>query len=499
MLRLLGSAKKLCDGVSRRDFLQVGGLGAFGVGLSDLLRLQEAQGAQTSTRSSSAKACILLFPYGSPAQHETFDPKPDAPVEIQGEMKAISTSVPGVHIGEGLPKVAEVMDRLTLVRSMTHSYPLHGVAYAVSGLPKYSVPLETRPRDSRHWPFIGSVVDYLEQRRTGEATPEMPRNVGLPWQMTSKTDIAPLAGPYAAFLGQQHDPVWTDFVGKGTKIAPPNTETQRQKYHDPHMGITSDGRFQLSPSAQLSDQMPSERLALRRSLLSQFERSRRALDRESEVQAYDKFREMAFSLLSSNKMRTALDISREPMSRREKFGMTVFGQGCLAARRLVEAGCKFVTVFWDCYGEYANGAWDTHQYHYPRLKECLLPGFDAAYSGLILDLEERGMLDETLVMSFSEHGRTPKLDEKRPGGGRGHWSQVYSAAFAGGGIARGNVVGSSDSIGGEPHTTPVSPKDILATAFHLLGINPRTTVPDHLGRPLLIAGPEARVRREMLG
>ena len=165
---------------------------------------------------------------------------------------------------------------------------------------------------------------------------------------------------------------------------------------------------------------------------------------------------------------------------------------------MVEAGCRFVTVFWDCYGEFSGGAWDTHENHYPRLKNCLLPGFDLAYSGLINDLEQRGLFDETLVACFSEHGRTPKIDWSKMGAGRDHWSSVYSAVFAGAGVPQGKIVGASDRIGGEVLDTPVSPKDLLATTYHLLGIDPNTLIPDHQNRPLPIAGEEARVRPELL-
>ena len=176
--------------------------------------------------------------------------------------------------------------------------------------------------------------------------------------------------------------------------------------------------------------------------------------------------------------------------------MNLFGQGCLAARRLIEAGGKFVTVFWDCFGQFANGSWDTHQYHYPRMKELLLPGFNLAYPALLDDLDERGMLDETLVIWMSEHGRTPQINSK-PGGGREHWSRAYSVALAGGGIARGKIVGQTTADGGEVLDNPVSPKDILATAFYLLGIDPHTTVPDREGRPHPIAG-SGRLRPELL-
>src|SRR5439155_942679 len=214
-------------------------------------------------------------------------------------------------------------------------------------------------------------------------------------------------------------------------------------------------------------------------------------------QASDRFRQMAYTLLTSGRTRQALDVGREPLRVRERYGWTLFGQACLVARRLVEAGCKFVTVFWDGFGQFANCAWDTHAYHFQRLREYLLPGFDLAYSALLEDLEARGLLDETLVLWMSEHGRTPRIDSRPAGAGRHHWSRAYSAVFAGGGMARGRVVGSSDRLGGDVRDTPISPKDILATAFHLLGIDAHTTVPDVLGRPMPIAG-DGKVRPEFL-
>lgn len=230
MLSILGTPKRLCDGLTRRGFLQLGGLATFGLGLGDALRLQAAP-ASRAGNFGKAKACILLFPYGSPPQHETFDPKPDAPAEIQGELKAIRSNVPGVLVGEGVPQVSQIMDRLCVVRSVTHPYAEHGVAYAVTGMPTYSPALETRPRDPQHWPFIGSIVDYLEEKRSGESTPPIPRNIGLPWLLNSKTDMNVSAGPYAAFLGQAYDPVWTDFDGPGLKIAPRYTECFSQHGH----------------------------------------------------------------------------------------------------------------------------------------------------------------------------------------------------------------------------------------------------------------------------
>jgi hypothetical protein len=497
MLRLAGSRKTLCDGFSRRDLLQIGGLGMFGLGLNDALHLQ-ALAHETAPRPAfgKAKACILLFLFGSPPQHETFDPKPDAPAEIQGELKAMATSVPGIQICERLPQVAKIMDRLTIVRSLNHPYPLHGVAYALSGIPDYNTNLEISPRAAAQRPFIGSIVDYLDERRAGGKPADVPRNVGLPWLFGSKGTVPNLSGPYAAFLGSAYDPVWTDYDGKGSKIVPKLTDGQTQEVRDPFAGVEPGGKFKFG--SDLPADLSIERLGVRRSLLGQFDSLRAQLAENAQARTFEKHQETALSLLTSTKIRTALDMSQEPEAVRARYGETLFGQSSLVARRLVEAGSRFVTVFWDPFEPFGGSVWDTHANHFPRLKEYLLPVFDQANSALILDLEERGMLDETLVLCISEHGRTPQIDSKPKGAGRHHWSRVYSAALAGGGIARGKVVGESDAKGGDVKDNPVSPKDVLATAFHLLGIDPATTIADRQGRPHRVAG-EGELRTEFLG
>jgi uncharacterized protein (DUF1501 family) len=204
---------------------------------------------------------------------------------------------------------------------------------------------------------------------------------------------------------------------------------------------------------------------------------------------------MAFNLIGSEKVRTALDLAREPLPLRESYGMTLFGQAALTARRLVEAGSRFVSVFWDEYG-LAGSAWDTHWDHYPRMKDELLPGLDGTLGGLIEDLDRRGLLDETLVLCLSEHGRTPRIQNVR-GGGRDHWSQAYSVLLAGGGVARGRVVGKTDKIGGTVAERPVSPKDVLATVYHLLGIDLETLLTDRTGRPMPLV-PQGSVIQEVL-
>lgn len=497
MLRFRGTSRVLCDGLTRRDLLHVGSLAGLGVSLEKRARAAPVPSPRSADPSfGRAKSCILIFPYGSPPQHETFDPKPNAPREIQGELLAIPSSVPGVQVGEGIPRVAAIMDRLTVVRSVTHEFPVHGVAYAVTGIPTYTPDLEKAALDPRHWPFIGSIVDYLDEQRD-ETSPPIPRNIGLPWMLNSKTDILVNAGPFAAFLGRKYDPLWTDFDGPGLHLAPKYVESQGKQFLDPYGGTTPQGQFTLSSATRLTPDTSLERLGLRRSLLATLESARRNFDSLPPDAQYENSRGHAFSLLTDSKIHDALDVQREDSKIREAYGYTLFGQTCLAARRLIEAGGRFVTVFWDGFGAFANCAWDTHYNHYPRLKEYLLPGFDLAYPALIRDLEQRGLLDETLVLWLSEHGRTPQIDSKQQGAGRHHWSRVYSVALAGAGIPRGKVVGSSDRLGGDVADVPVSPKDILATALHLLGIDPDQHVHDALNRPYRLVG-DGRVRRELL-
>ncbi|HXG11355.1 MAG TPA: DUF1501 domain-containing protein [Gemmataceae bacterium] len=487
MLRILGSPRKLCTGWTRREMLWAGGLGLLGIGLSDFLRLSAVQAADAARRAPAhfgrAKSCILLYLYGAPSQLETFDPKPDAPVEIRGELKSIRSRLPGLDVCELLPHAAQVMDRVTVVRSLTHPYPIHGVAYALTGVPHTDVPMELNPRDGRHWPFIGAVVDYITRPKAGARPSEVPTNIALPFPFSSRrTGEVARAGPYAAFLGGAYNPVWTQFHGRATRNVVKTLAQQKLDVAEPYLGITPESRFELAAATELPADITLDRLDRRRSLLEQFDQGRRRLEQTAAGRNLDHYRQMAYALIGSEKVRRALDLSQEPLALRESYGMTLFGQASLAARRLVEAGARFVTVFWDEYG-LAGSAWDTHWEHYPRMKNELLPGLDMALYGLIQDLDARGLLDETLVVCLSEHGRTPKL-QNVAGGGRDHWSQVYSALLAGGGVARGRVVGKSDKIASSVAERPVSPKDILATVYHLLGIDPHTTLTDRTGRPV---------------
>jgi len=509
MFRILGSKHLQGDGVSRRDLLKVGALGALTAGVDGFLppgSLAPPSAQAASARAAlpgfgQAKSVILLYLYGAASQIETFDPKPKAPVEIRGELDAISTSVPGVQIGELLPLTSKVIDRVTVVRSMSHPFPLHAVAYAVTSNPLIDVPMQMNPRDTRHWPFIGSVVEYLDRKAGVEGPPGVARNIGLPWRLSSRREYAAgdNAGPYAAFLGSAYDPIWTDFEGEGTRESTYTFDKQTITCFDPYGPLKPGAKFGLSREAELPAGMTLDRLDRRRNLLDQFNEARAKFDKRAKERdgqrGFDRFQQMAFNYLTTNAMRDALDVEKEPAPLREQYGMTLFGQSTLVARRLIEAGARFATVLWDEF-ELVNSAWDTHFYHYSLMKEQLGPGFDRAFSALILDLEARGLLDETLIVCTTEHGRTPKITSKQ-GGGRDHWSRAYSTVLAGGGAARGKVVGRTNAIAGEVDETPISPKDILATVYHLLGVDPHTMIQDRLGRPLPLAG-EGRVVPELL-
>jgi hypothetical protein len=461
--------------------------------------LRATQSSQTEARGSfgKAKACILLYLYGAASQLETVDMKPAAPVEIRGEMRPISSRLPGVPVCEHLPSLAGVMDRLTVVRSMSHPYPIHGVAYAVTGIPQMELSMELSPHDGRHWPFIGSVVDYLGRngklRKKAGAAPD---NIALPFPFsTQRTGEVRRAGPYPAFLGNAYQPIWTAFHGQASRSVVKTLNDKQLEVWDPYLGITPESRFSLSDAGDLSADITVDRLDGRRRLVEQVEQARRDIEESPAGQTSDRFRQMAYSLLTSEKVRSALDLTHEPDRVRDSYGRTLFGQSALAARRLVEAGSRFVSVFWDEYG-LAGSGWDTHWDHYPRMKNELLPGLDKGLAGLIADLDGRGMLDETLVLCLTEHGRTPKLSSGR-NGGRDHWSQAYSVMLAGGGVARGNVVGKTDAQAGTVVDCPVSPKDILATTYHLLGIDLHTELRDRTGRPMTLVG-NGRVVREVL-
>jgi hypothetical protein len=465
--------------------LQAGAFGLTTTGLSGLVSAATTSSANLPASFGKAKRVLCLFLYGAASQHETFDPKPLAPAEVRGDFRSIQTSVPGLDICEHLPQLARVADRLTVIRSMTHPFPVHSSAYTLTGIDKVDIPMELNPYDSRHWPCFGSVIEFLDRRIDPQAkNSAVPRNVGLPFLFSSRANVFKRGGPYGGFLGRTYNPVWTEFDGRATKSAFRQDVTGSDTVADPFLGIAPDSRFYFADGGGVT----LDRLQKRKSLLEQLDDRRSALDRGAATQSLDRYTEMAFSLISSPQVRAALDLRHESAALRDRYGMTLFGQATLVGRRLLEAGAKVVTVVWDEY-KVANTAWDTHNNIWQRLRGELLPGLDQTLSTLILDLEERGLLDDTLIMCLTEHGRTPRIFNAQDRVGRDHWSDVYCGLLAGAGVARGRVVGSSDKHGATVKDFPVSPKDVLCTMYHLLGIDPHTTIPDKLGRPVgLVSG-----------
>ena len=485
MFHIPNTSRREPDRHSRREALQAATSGLCGLaGVGSDWNANAATASSTAEWSGfgRAKRCLLLYVYGAWSQLDTFDPKPNAPSEIRGEFSTIDSCLPGVQICEHLPKSARVLDRGTLVRSMAHPWNIHSASYTLTGNAN-TEKIEGRQRHPDQWPFIGSVVDHLaRQEHFGPLKPGTPTNVMLPWRQSLFARPNKRSGTFGAFLGTNHDPLWTEFHGE----AP---------LGDPFRAITPDGRFTFGTGN--APPLTPDVLARRQSLLSDFERHSAVMDQSSNVASYVDLRERAIDFLATSNVRDALSLEQEPFTLRENYGMTLFGQACLTARRLLEADVKFVTVVWDEYGQ-TDESWDTHYDHHSRMKEFLLPGFDSAFSTLMTDLDDRGMLDDTLVLCLSEHGRTPRFDPSNVGApGRGHWSRAYSQLFAGAGIPRGQVIGETDAIAGDVVNRPINPKDVLCTAYHLLGVDPRHELLASPGRPVpLVAG--GRVIRELL-
>lgn len=461
MLSFLGRGVRLCDGVSRREMLRVGGLGFTGLLWSDWLRARAAQGQPSeaiqapSTSFGKAKACILVFNYGGPSHLDSFDLKPDAPVEIRGEFRPIATRVGGLTICEHLPRLAALADRYSLVRSVNHADNDHAVgAYlALTAHPHpRSRPLGTEPAASpEDMPSLGSVLSKLRpaSRMFSYVTLGELRHFGNKDSM----------GQNAGCLGRPYDPFAVPF-------------TQPMGGDD----VRLDMRVVAS---MLGEGSASQQRTGRRQLLDEMNHARPALESIATARDLDKFRRRAYELLASPATRDAFDLTDEPPHIQELYGPLPFARNCLLARRLVEAGVPMVTVY-----SVANRDWDTHGGNFAALKNTLLPLTDQGLSALITDLAQRGLLDETLVVWMGDMGRTPLINKAA---GRDHWSFCYSILMAGGGIPPGQAYGSSDRTAGYPAAQPVAPGDVAATIYHCLGINPASQVADQQGRPLHIA------------
>jgi hypothetical protein len=471
-------------GVDRRRFLQAGGTGLAAAGLAGIANEGgEPAPAQNQPSFGRAKSLVILYLYGAPSQMDTLDPKPQAPLERRGEFQTISTSIPGFAACEHLPNVARNLHRVALIRSMTHTSNNHAVSVALSGLSKSLPAIEGDGNHPIHQPYIGSVLEYLwKQRGISMLDTGIPVNMVLPWAVNDKT------GPgrwqhHAAWLGSSYNPAIPVFVGKGSlEVGSPSIKgsTPIITRFDPWDGITRDSSFRFDGTT-LPEGVTMPRFSRRQSLLETLGPQNATLG--AAAQTFGQYRDLAFAMIANPKIAQALDVTQEPEALRKKYGYTLFGQSALTARRLVEAGVKVSTIFWDTWTD-NNAAWDTHHNHHPRLKKGLLPKFDQILPAFLDDMQERGLLDETLVMVISEHGRTPIITQG-PGGGREHWAGAYWGMFFGAGIKTGQVIGATDKQGGYPISHATDPKDILATMYHLLGFDPHaTTIPDRSGRPV---------------
>ena len=450
------------SGLSRRQILTAGGAGLLGLSLHQILAAE----SQASTLGQGrAKSVIFLFLFGGPSQYETFDLKPDAPAEIRGPFLPIGGRTPGLLIGEHLPKLANVSDKFCVVRSMTHDFNDHsgGGHYIQTGR-KWHVPVGggflATPED---WPSIGSVVEYLDQQTPGGLDRELPSYAVVPNWLGKLQESGQYRRPgqYAGWLGRSFNPLTTSVNKKNL-----NDNPYWRNCSDEELTFSLEG---LSPEVSL------QTLQTRVSLLDQFEQSRQQLE-SSQPYEQDPIRRRALALVTSDKTRSALDLQQEPAQLRDRYGRHLFGQSCLMARRLVEAGTRFVTVHYDCVDGYS---WDSHR-NSDDVKKHLLPTFDQACAALLGDLDDRGLLDDTLVVAIGEMGRTPKANAQW---GRDHWSTLFPALLAGAGIQGGTTYGSSDRQGAYPKDHPVSPEDLAATLYWALGISPDIMLPDRLGRP----------------
>ncbi len=434
--------------MNRRLFLQAGLFAPLGLGLGQGMWLQSMARA-SGGRGGAAKACILLYMTGGPSQHETFDPKPDAPDGIRGEYHPIATSVPGMQICELLPMMSQQAHRYAVLRSVYHGSDTHGVGvhYNFTGL-RHAPRQQGEPQlDRRDPPCMGSVVRQLRGDRNGlPAAVQLPRPVG-------DQNNAMWGGQHAGYLGPRFDPLflfdetWRPGDPMPGFIAPQGVDTQRQA-----------GRARLLETVQTQRADAS------------------AVERD-----YERFQQLAFDVLRSGQAWRAFSLDDEPRQLLDRYGDNRFGRSCLIARRLVEAGVAFVTVPWTFKQSEEN--FDTHSRNFTKMKNLLLPPVDRAFSALLEDLAQRGLLDETLIAWTGEFGRTPRING---GAGRDHWGRVYSTVLAGGGVRGGTVIGRSDNQGGVPAQRAVHTSDFVATIYHALGFGADTRVTDPIGRPHFI-------------
>ncbi|MFO0904089.1 MAG: DUF1501 domain-containing protein [Pirellulales bacterium] len=463
MLTIQSGRRRTCEGWSRRTLLEAAGAGLVGLSLPQLLAAESAGGAARP----KAKSVIFLMLFGGPSQLETFDLKPNAPEQIRGPFRPIACRTPELLIGEHLPRTADVSDKFCVVRTMSHSFNDHsgGGHYLQTGR-RWHVPIgagfSPTPRD---WPSVGSIVEYVDQQQLGLARP-LPSYMVVPNSLGRLQEKGqyPRPGEHAGWLGLRYNPLTTQVE-------------KRSLTDNPYWRDCTDDELNFQIAGMTAREgLTLDRLQGRQSLLDQFQAERERLDRLSGAGQFDAFRQRALALITSDETRVALDIRREPAELRDKYGRHLFGQSCLMARRLIEAGVRYVTVHYDCVDGYS---WDSHR-NSDDVKKSLLPTFDQAFAALLSDLSDRGLLDETLVVATGEMGRTPKANAQW---GRDHWSTLFSSVLAGGGVVGGRVYGKTDKDAAYALDKPVSPEDLAATIYHALGIDHELRVPNAENRP----------------
>lgn len=453
MLEILGSGQRLCDKISRRELLRIGALVPLGLSLPAMLAAREAAAETTGGSFGKAKRCLMLYMWGGPAHQDMWDLKPDAPAEVRGEFHPIGTNVPGINIGEHLPHLARHMDKVALVRSVTHTDNNHSTSahWMLTGH-KHRLSAENFGASPNDFPHIGSVISKLAP---GDS--RLPTFVALP-EVIATTAGAVVPGQGGGVLGKQYDPFRID-------DHPDKPD------------------FKVATLA-LPDDMSPARVAARANLLETFNAARADLEAVRQVRTMTAYQERAADLITSSQAGRAFDLAAESDADKERYGRQTFGQSLLLARRLLEAGVKLVTVYWHRDKPGVDTTWDTHAKNFSQLKERLIPQVDQPLAALLEDLQQRGLLDETLVVWTSEFGRTPKINGNA---GRDHWGACNTIWLAGGGVPGGQVFGASDKQAAYPIDEPVSPPDVAATIYHLLGIPPHSYVHDREDRPLVIA------------
>lgn len=475
MLSILGHPQRTCQGLTRRRALQVGGSGLFGLSLPQI-QAAEQQGSNIAPR---AKSVLFVFLYGGPSQLETFDMKPDAASTIRGPFHPIDSRTPGLRICEHLPRLADRSDRYSVIRTVHHDKNDHNGTHIIqTGFP---IPPANRgaamvDATDKDWPAFGSVISYLDQSgRNGperqQAAANFPGYIYLPRPLGHMAGYD-INGQYAGWLGTAYNPMATRIQKRAADDNPFFRDCT-----DEELDFRLNGLDAL-PNVTL------DRLDQRRSLLAQLDSHRREIDTASNIRSYNEVQQQAMHLLSSADIAQAFDIRRESPTLRDRYGRNLFGQSLLMGRRMIEAGARFVTVAWDLAvrGDVC-GSWDMHSCLERVMRQHLLPGLDLGLSALLDDLQERGLLDETLVIAVGEMGRTPRFQNRGQEDGRDHWTYCFPAVLAGAGIRGGTLLGTSDKDAAYPVTHPVSPADLAATIYHALGISPDTRIPGPQGRP----------------